>query len=501
VNPIEDEAALKAAVRGAKDQEPAPMQLKERAMRSSTWTIAEYLVSNLLRFGSNLVLAYALFPEAFAIVAYASIVLQGLTMLSDIGIGPSIVRSPRGNDPDFLNTAWTVQVIRGLVLFLISLLLGWPMAWFYNEPQLAWLVPACGLNFISTGLQSTNIHTLNRDLNLGRNVMAGMIEAILKAVITISWALIWPSVWALVGGAFISYVVGSILTHTMLPGIRNRFRWDPTAVREILHFGGWIMLSTLLTFLAGQADRLILGKLVAMGTVGVYSIALMFVRLPYEVGSRLAEVVLFPVLSDVARNDRDTLRAKLLDSRDAILAIVQLGLVVVIIGSPWFFKLLYDARYSEAAFFAPLLAGTVWFAILWACAYPALLAIGDARTIAVSNFANLVVTVAGCLAGFQLDGMRGFIIGVGVGNLAGYSVVSWALARRGLSIFAQDLRYTALIALPVAIATGLPHVIGSLDTLAWRIALALVGVSMAVYQAWHRVGNIASMALRMLRRR
>ena len=215
-----------------------PQKLRERVMRGAAWTITEYLVNNILRLGSNLVLARALFPEAFALVAYASILMQGLQMFSDVGVGPAIIQNPRGDDPDFLNTAWTVQVIRGLILFLASVLLGWPMAWLYNEPQLTWIIPACGLNFITTGLQSTAVHTCSRFLTFGSLAIWGIAEAVLKAVITIVWALFWPSLWALVGGAVISYTVGMILTHTILPGIRNRFRWELDAARTLIHFGG-----------------------------------------------------------------------------------------------------------------------------------------------------------------------------------------------------------------------------------------------------------------------
>lgn len=478
-----------------------PLKLRERAMRGSAWTIAGYLVNNILRFGSNLVLAYALFPEAFAIVAYASIVLQGLQMLSDFGIRPAIIQSPRGEDPDFLNTAWTFQVIRGLILFLATVPLGWTMAWFYSEPQLTWIVPACGLNFLTTGLQSTAVHTCSRSLSLGRLTIWGIIEAVLKAAITIVWALLWPSVWALVGGALIAYTVGLVLTHTMLPGIRNRFHWDRDAARTLMHFGSWVLVSTMLTFFALQADRLILGKLVPMGVVGVYSIALMLARLPHEVSSRLSQIILFPALSAVARRDRETLRAKLLESRDAILVISQFGLVAVIIGSPWFFQFFYDPRYSEAAFFAPLLAGAVWFSILWASAFPALLALGDARMIAASNFANLVFTVAGCLVGYHLDQMRGFIIGVGLGNLAGHAVIAWSLGRRGLSISAQDLRYTGLVALASFIALGMPLLAPALNTLAWKGALAIIGVSISTLYAYRRVKPLADGAFRMVFRR
>ncbi len=480
---------------------PPPPSLRDRAIKGSAWTIGEYLVSYVLRFGSNLILAHALFPEAFALVAYAAIVLQGLQMFSDIGIGPAIVQSPRGSDPNFLNTAWTIQALRGLALFLLTLLLGWPVAMFYNEPQLVWIVPACGLNFITTGLQSTAMHTCSRLLILGRLTVLGLIEAVLKAVITIAWALLWPSVWALIGGAFISYGVGLILTHTILPGIRNRFCWDREAVRTLMHFGGWVSLSTMFTFIAGQLDRLILGKLVSMGVVGVYSIALMFARLPYEICSRLTQIVLFPTLAAVARQDRNTLHAKFIESRELILAVSQFGLLLVIIGAPWFFEFFYDPRYNKAAFFTPLLACTIWFTILQASADRALLAIGDARALATSNGINFFVTIVGCITGYLFDEMRGFILGVGAGNLAGHLFISWSLSRRQLSIIAQDIRYTGMIAASTLFVLSPSVISSSLDTLGWRIAFTLAGILISAIYCYMRVETLVKYALSKLLRK
>jgi len=460
--------------------------LRERAMRGSVWTIAGYLVNNLLRFCSNLVLAYALFPEAFAIVAYASIVLQGLEMFSDIGIGPAIVQSPRGSDPTFLNTAWTLQIIRGLLLFTATFLLGSPVAWFYNEPSLAWVIPVIGLNFVINGLQSTSVSTCSRAINLSRLTVWGLIEAILKAAITITWALLWPSLWALIGGALISYTVGMILTHTILPGIRNRLCWEREAVKSILMFGGWISLSTMMTFLANQADRLILGKLVSMGVVGVYGIALMFARLPYEIGTRLAGSVLFPVLASIMRQDRPSFHRKFLKSRDLILAISQFGIVTVIIASPWFFNFVYDPRYKDAAFLTPLLGGVVWFSILQSSSDRALLALGDTHILAISNFCNLVFSTTGCLAGYYIADMKGFVAGIALGNLAGHSVIIWALEKRKLSIITQDLRYTGLIALALFLGVFPSLAISGLN-IQWSLLLASISLTASAIVAYRHV--------------
>lgn len=456
---------------------PTTVGLRARAARGSAWTLGAYAIGNVLRLGSNLVLAHVLFPEAFALVALASIVLQALQMFSDVGIGASIIQNPRGHDPAFLNTAWTIQALRGVALWVVTLAVAWPVAQFYATPELLWIIPACGLSFISTGLQSTALYTSGRELKLGKITLMGLAETVIKTVITVVWALIWPSVWAIIGGSLISYVLFMIATHTMLPGIRNRFAWDAVAARQLMHFGGWVFLSTSVTFLAMQSDRLILGKLVPMDLLGVYSIAYMFSRLPAEIASRLASQVQFPALAEVFRKDPSRVEAKLLESRRLILAVSQFGTIGIIVVSPWFFTLLYDSRYVDAAVFAPLLAGIAWIALLQAGADRALLAMGDSKSLAMSNALNAAVTIPACIGGHIIAGMPGFIAGVGLGNLAGHGVVVWALARREVRVIGQDVYFTAVVAAVALCTICLPALVPTVGaSIPARVGIGVAGL-------------------------
>ena len=95
--------------------------LRAKAMRGSAMTIISFGGQNVLRLGSNLILTRLLFPEAFGLMALVQVFMGGLQMFSDLGIQASIIQNSRGDDPDFLNTAWTIQVIRGTCLWLF-----WP---------------------------------------------------------------------------------------------------------------------------------------------------------------------------------------------------------------------------------------------------------------------------------------------------------------------------------------------------------------------------------------
>ena len=134
---------------------PGSGGLMSRIMRSSAFTIMGFGAQQAIRFGSNLILARLLFPEAFGTMALVTVLLIGLTMLSDLGIQPAIQSSKRGDDPAFLNTAWTLNIVRAVVLFLAASALAWPMAWFYQEPILFQLIPVAATSILLLALEPT----------------------------------------------------------------------------------------------------------------------------------------------------------------------------------------------------------------------------------------------------------------------------------------------------------------------------------------------------------
>lgn len=92
--------------------------LNARARSGSIWIVGAFGASQVLRLGLNIVLAALLFEEAFALMAIVTAVMIGLGGFSDIGLQQNVIQSSRGDEPAFLNTAWTMQVIRGVELTL-----------------------------------------------------------------------------------------------------------------------------------------------------------------------------------------------------------------------------------------------------------------------------------------------------------------------------------------------------------------------------------------------
>jgi O-antigen/teichoic acid export membrane protein len=158
------------------------------AIRAGFWTAGGYGASQVLRLGSSLILTRLLFPEAFGLMALAQVFMQGLQMFSDVGLGPAVVRDRRGDDPAFVNTAWTIQVIRGLALWGCTCLLAVPLARLFGEPMLTRLVPVAGITALIAGFNATSILTAMRHLRLGPVNLLELGSELVAISVMITWA-------------------------------------------------------------------------------------------------------------------------------------------------------------------------------------------------------------------------------------------------------------------------------------------------------------------------
>ena len=98
------------------------------------WMTVSYGTVQLLRLLNNVILARILAPPIFGLMAVVNAIRTGVELLSDVGIMQNIISSPRGEDPLFYDTAWTLQALRGLVLAALCMLLAVPIARFFQLP-------------------------------------------------------------------------------------------------------------------------------------------------------------------------------------------------------------------------------------------------------------------------------------------------------------------------------------------------------------------------------
>lgn len=386
--------------------------LKAKAMRGAAWTFVGFGANKVLGLASTLVLTRLLFPEAFGLMALAGVFMTGLQMFSDIGIRPSIIQSKRGEDLDFLNTAWTMQVVRGFVLWTVACAIAYPVSLAYSEPTLFAILCVLGSTAAIRGFQTTGYATANRKLALGKLTTVELATHAIGLVVTVVWAWLHPTVWALVGGAVVSSVLSVSMGYRLLNTHRHRLRWDREAASELVRFGKWIFVSTALTFLSQSGDKLALPHVLSIKELSFYALASGLILIPTSIFKQLASRIMFPAYSQMLhRSDKD--RVKRATNRFLLTSLPLFGIPVLLIfiSNP-IISVMYDSRYAPTGYALSILAIGGYFTMMRANQAGLLLAAGKSKYTTITQLTRISI---GLPLGVLLAahwGLEGFCAGI-----------------------------------------------------------------------------------------
>lgn len=489
-----ERAAIEAAITAA-DEPILPLPSSESleqptVMRGAAWTIAGFGVLQALRLGSSLILTRLVSPHVFGVINLVNLFNQGLHMFSDLGIRQCVVNSPRGEETRFLNTAWTIQVIRGTVLCLLTFVVCWPLGRFYGTPEFLWLVPIVGLTALFDGLNSKAVFIMIRRLERAKLVIRDLLANSISLITVVVW--LWlihvyrdqvkhlpqHQMFAFAACNVLSGLLALGMSYTLLKGVRNRLMWDPTAARELARFGGWIFLSTACTFLAGNLHLLYVGKL-NIAVLASYNIAWQLARLPTLLLTELGHQLVFPLYSRLLRNGVD-LKQSFESVHASTTGFAGWLTAGAFAACPTLVWLVYPDKFSAAGDYVRWLSVAAWFSILQTSSEVALLAMGQTRQVAFGQIIKLVLLWPLLFAGYHVgerlidNGFIGLTAGYTLAEAARYVVLSTALAKQRLPVLRLDLILTLLVALSAGITILIGPLLegtgGKFSRYGWRFA-------------------------------
>ena len=429
--------------------------LKALAIRGSVWTLVGHGGSLIISMIRSLIMTRLLFPEVYGLMTLVWAVLFGLQMFADTGITVTIIRDPRGDEPDFLNTAFTTNVLRGVLLWGLSCLLAYPLASMYGQPSLALLLPATGLTALVHGFVSTSIYVRRRHMDFKRLTILSLFVQVFTFGVAVIWAWFSRSVWAIVVSAVVGEMFNVAASHLYLPGIRNRFRWDRSALDTFIVFGKWIYLSSVVYFLSTQSDRFLLGKYLDMALLGVYGTATVLTGAVQTVVQKINSDVLYPAYSRLVpegaqRLHRAVFRARLFGGLGMIVPIAMM----MVLGTR-IVELLYDHRYHEAGWMLQVLSIRLIIVAIISNGESCLVALGHPKYQFIENLSRAIAIVVAVPIGWWQAGVHGLIWAIALSELPPLIVVSAGLIRHGMFSVAAELWTLACVVVGVLIGLGI----------------------------------------------
>lgn len=391
-----------------------------RATRGARWLYAFRWIERLLDFGSLLLLARLLTPEDFGLVAIAGSFVAILQGLSDFDVHKALLRS-RSEERGLFDTAWTLGALRGGLAALV--LLG--LSTLPSDPRLGPALAVLALAPLFAGLNNPRFVLYERALDYSKVAVQTLGAKLLAVVVMLAVAFVTRSFWALILGT----VVGSLATLVMSYALRPyRPRLALSHAREIFGFSGWMSLTTIVTTLSMETDKLIVGRYVGVVQAGVYFMTMRIGVLPTRELVSPLQRLLFPSFSEIA-GDRERLRRVVLESTGVLaslslpagvgFALVASDLVPLALGDQWLA-------------ITPLLCVLVPYLGLRATlsnALPCAMALGETRLLLRASIAYALIHLPAFVLGTLLFDVEGAVWSVVLAGLF-YSYLNlWLLER------------------------------------------------------------------------
>lgn len=449
--------------------------MKSKSARASFWTIAAFGTSQLLRLFSNLILTRLLLPEMFGLMAIVTVVRVGVYMCSEIGLKVNVIRHEKGDDPIILNTAWTMQVVRGGILWLLISSIAWFLWYFsgssilppdsiYSDNRLPGLLVVTGAVAVITGFESTRVWLAQRNMMLGRLTFLDLITQFIGLLIMVWWAWKYENVWALVAGSIVSASLRTVLSHYVLAGRKNFFCWDKNIVIEFLHFGKWLFLSAVITFFALNGDRVMLGGLITAEQLGFYAIAYFLATSLKDLVEKLTSNVWYPLLSQVHREEKEKIIVVYYSIRQKLDVVIYFSVGVLFVTAPIIIQSLYDERYQESGWMLQVLAITI-IGSSFRLGSTLLLAMGNPKVgtaaVAVRALALLVMIPWG----FDHYGLQGAVWCIAVNPLFEIPIILWFFSKYKIISWFKEVKFIPVL--------GVGYVVGTLFVSLFNFSLSL----------------------------
>jgi len=268
--------------------------LKDKVISGGIWMHALLFSKRGLGLILTIILARLLSPETFGVIGVFYIFSSALESFTKTGFNKALVQNKNTN-AEFLNTAWTISVVRGFLLAAIAYISAPIVVNFLNTPEALGVVRVLSLSLALRGLNNTGIIHFLRELDFRKQFFWKITGFSVNFLVSIPLAFVLRNEWALVWGVLASNVADILFSFILHP-FRPRLRFNPAIFKVLFNYGKWLLLSSILYFAITQLDKIVVTKFLGKFELGIYLIAMRFARIP-EFASKEIPNILFPVYS------------------------------------------------------------------------------------------------------------------------------------------------------------------------------------------------------------
>lgn len=274
--------------------------LSQRTARGGFWVFSLRIVQQIFGLTRLVILARILAPHDFGLMGIALLTMSTIETFSQTGFQAALIQKKKDIE-SYLDAAWTVLILRGLVLFGILYFAAPFAASFFDTPEAKPIIQVIGLSVLFQAFTNIGVIYFQKELEFNKEFIYQLAGTLADFIVAISAVLILRNVWALVLGMLAGNAVRCFMSYLIHP-YRPRLSGDLAKAKELFGFGKWVLGSSILVFLLTQGDDIFVGKLLGAVSLGFYQMAYKISNMPATEISHLIAKVTFPAYSKLQDN-------------------------------------------------------------------------------------------------------------------------------------------------------------------------------------------------------
>ncbi|MDE8650466.1 lipopolysaccharide biosynthesis protein [Novosphingobium album (ex Liu et al. 2023)] len=441
--------------------EAPPASVGQAVTRGAGWMISATVIGRSIDALNIMILARFLMPKDFGLVALATTLFTILTIITELQISNALLII-KNSEKDHYDTAFTLSVLRALLVVVGLTLGGFVLSTIYHDSRLQWICLALCLSPLAGAFQSPRYVLMSRKLQFSRIAGIEMSSKVAGFIATVTTAFLTHSYWAIVVGPIVGSVTLSAIVGAMLP-FRPRFtivRW-----RELLSFSVWTNLISITTTLSGRLDNFFVAGILSRTILGYYTLGDTLANILYSAILNPLQRVLFPGFWQLVHAPERLSAAFARSQQMLAMLVLPTGVGLALVADP-LIALMLGPKWHVAAtvvqFVSPIFALQSMIAPINAV----LLAMGKQKILFFRSLTVLFVRLPLILAGLYFWGLYGFLcMRVFSGGFVVVLLNSTLVARfLGISIAAQFRMISRSVVSVIAMAAACIALRGAMGT-------------------------------------
>jgi len=427
-------------------------------------TIVSFAAQAFIRLASSLIITRILQPDAYGILTVILSIAFVIELIADMNVTLFIVRDPEGDQPKYLNTAWTIRLCRALINTAILFSMGPVIASsIYDAPALSLPLRVFSVCFLISGLESMSFPLAVRRKRARVVMYSELAATAIATSFGIAYCLHFRDYWGMIYSTLLSRMVMTGLSYCFFRDLRPRLQFDSQAAKRILGFTKFTMPSSLITLGINQFDKIIFLRLFDLTLLGVYGLASNIASPIESLVLKISQTVLYPRCAQYFREDPLNSAHRYYTENTKLFVSIMLPGALIAGASQFVIAFLYPQRYADAAM---ILQAFMLRTILQSLNSPSedlLIAAGEVQVLLVGNIYRAVWLVGGSLIGYYYMGFVGFTYGAALSPLPVLIYYSYLQYNKGLLV----LRYEFLRFGFVAAVAILAYLLSNLISMIW----------------------------------